>query len=64
MKILSDKTEIEERVYFYVVDFNQADENSFLLDNFGKMRVCDLKKEEFIKTFKHATENDLSDLNN
>lgn len=58
MKELSDGTQITARMYYYLLDFNEWNEWKYLRDNFGKKRLHDLNKTEFLMLFKYATESD------
>ena len=57
-KMLADKTEIPDRLYYYVLDFLDTDRR--ILDTFfNKKSLHELTHSEFIKLFEHATECDL-----
>ena len=58
MKELTDGAQVLSRVYYYLLDFNESDNWSFIRDNFGKTMLKDLAIDEFTKLFEYASESD------
>ncbi len=54
MKELADKTQVTDRSYYYLLDWNEGHRDYMYLA-FTKDRLCDLNKIEYMKLFKHAT---------
>ena len=54
MKILNDKTEVPDRIYYYLEHFAQ-DNRSHFTTLFSKDNVSELTSEEFRHLFKIAT---------
>lgn len=63
MKTLSDNTEIEDRLWYYLLDFNDSDEKK-TIQSLGKQLLKDLTKNEFYELFRIATESDLKGVDN
>ena len=54
MKILSDGTEVIDRTYYYLLDFNEANRWDYMTYEFGKLKLHDLTETEYWKLFKYA----------
>ena len=62
MKELADGTEIPDRGYHYLLDWNEKDGWRYIASEFGKQRLCDLTIVEYRKLFAYATKEDLGKL--
>jgi len=58
MKTLSDGTEVLDRTYYYLLDFNESTKRDFIQKTFNKNRLCDLTEYEYWELFYHATKSD------
>ena len=54
MKILADGTEVSERSYHYLLDWNEQDKKEF-----NKNRLCDLDRSECERLFNKATTSEM-----
>lgn len=63
MKTLADGTTVMARTYYYLLDFNDLDKWKTLFSEFGKKKLHDLTKSEYIRLFEIATKKDLENLN-
>jgi hypothetical protein len=55
MKILADKTEVPDRTYYYLLDWNEVNEREYI---FGKIRLADLNFSEYKQLFEYATKSE------
>lgn len=62
MKALADDKEVEDRIYYYLLDWNEKDDWQYIYDNFRKRRLCDLNIKEFYFLFGYAAQSDLQQL--
>jgi len=62
MKELIDDTQVPDRGYYYLLDWNEADRWETMLRLFDKKRLCDLELHEYIQLFEIATKKDLENL--
>jgi len=60
MKILADGIEVTSRSYYFLLDWNEANEHSFIMSTFGKSRLKDLTISEYKELFIHAMNTDLN----
>lgn len=60
MKTLSDGTEVASRTYYYLLDFNELDNWSFIRSEFGKHRLNELTIGEYCLLWQYAISKDLS----
>jgi hypothetical protein len=58
MKILKNEEEIPDRIYYYLLDWNDNDNKETLRSQFKKDSLHDLTKHEVGKLFEIATEID------
>jgi len=59
MKELADGTQVVARMYYYLLDFNDLTNWSFMRLELKKNALRELNKSEFMRLFKHATNFDL-----
>jgi len=59
MKTLSCGTNIKSSVYYFVLEFNNDDNKTTMLNLFGKDRLCDLNYDEFLVLYKIACKSQL-----
>jgi hypothetical protein len=59
MKELADGTQVVARMYYYLLDFNDLTNWSFMRLELKKNALRELNKSEFMRLFKHATISDL-----
>jgi hypothetical protein len=64
MKSLSDGYLVNDRTYYYLLDFNDSDGWQFMIREFGEMSLSKLKIAEYHKLLKHAFESDLKQVSN
>lgn len=55
MKTLNDGTEVTDRSYHYLLDWNEQNEWKFIIENFDKDRLRELNKVEYQILFNMAT---------
>ena len=55
MKELSDGTKVSARSYYFLLDWNDTDNKTFIADHFGKHRLMDLTIEEYSILWLNAT---------
>lgn len=55
MKILADDYEVTARSYYYLLDWNEQNEWRYISDNFGKEKLKELIREEYLELFQYAT---------
>lgn len=55
MKTLSDGTEISQRSYYFLLEWNEQDKKDFMVAKFNKHRLFDLNIKEYVALFLHAT---------
>ena len=60
MKTLLDGTEVTSRTYYYLLEFNEWDNWSFIRNEFGKSRLKELTAGEYCLLWQYATSKDLS----
>ena len=60
MKLLTDGIEVTSRSYYFLLDWNEANEYSFIMSTFGKSRLKDLTISEYKELFIHAMNTDLN----
>ena len=58
MKILSDGIEVPSRGYYYLLDWNEANQWEYMYNAFNKKRLCDLTIMEYRQLFCYATQMD------
>ncbi len=63
MKSLIDGTTVSSRIYYYLLDFNEATNWKFINENFNKQQLNKLTIQEFKQLFEHAMRSDLTLLN-
>ncbi len=63
MKSLIDGTAVSSRIYYYLLDFNDATDFEFIKVNFNKEKLNQLNIQEFKQLFEHAMRSDLTLLN-
>ena len=59
MKELADGTQVVARMYYYLLDFNDLTNWSYMRLELKKNALKELNKAEFMQLFKHATNVDL-----
>lgn len=62
MKELADGTKVSIRTYYYLLDWNEFDGKQFMVQNFGKQRLCDLNRVQYKRLFNKATTQDVNAL--
>jgi len=62
MKTLADSIEVPSRTYYYLLDWNEVNERKYMVENFNKIRLCDLTINEFKKLFEFATQQDIKNI--
>ena len=63
MKTLADNTTVSSRTYYYLLDFNDNDNWTYMQKHFNKTKLKDLTVKEYIQLFEHATTADKRSLN-
>lgn len=58
MKALSDNKEVEDRGYYYLLDWNERNSWQYIFATFNKHRLCDLNIKEYYQLFAYATQID------
>jgi hypothetical protein len=58
MKVLADGNQVTDRSYYFLLDWNEKDDWSFLAD-FGKQCVRDLTLEEYKILWVYATQKEI-----
>ena len=49
MKSLGDKTGVYDRMYYYLLDWNDQNEWEYITTNFNKTKLNELTQREFIE---------------
>lgn len=62
MRTLSDGTQVPERTYYYLLDWNDEDGKKFMTQEFGKQRLCDLDRVQYKRLLNKATISDINSL--
>lgn len=55
MKTLSDGSIVTAKSYYFLLDWNEINEKKFIIDNYNKIRLCDLDREEYMILWLNAT---------
>lgn len=55
MKELADGTQVPARMYYYLLDFNDATNFEYIRNVLRKKALRELSKDEFLQLFRHAT---------
>jgi len=63
MKKLSDGFEVSARSYYYLLDWNEVNEYQYIVTEFGKTRLKDLDRVEYIRLFYKATRSEMNSWN-
>lgn len=61
-KTLDDK-EVPDRVWYYLLDWNERDSWETIWSRFGLKRLCDCTKEQVMSLFCTASQNDITKMN-
>lgn len=56
--ILSDKSLVSARSFFYLLEWVSQYGNNYIIENFNKKMVKELTKEEYKQFFTHATQSE------
>lgn len=59
---LSDGTKVPARTYYYLLDWNDADNKVAISNMFGKQRLADLTINEYRLLWSYATQDDLANI--
>jgi len=59
-KELSDGVKVPDRMYYYLLEFNEKTNWSFIEKEFGKSTLKELTIKEFKKLFNHAFAKDIN----
>jgi hypothetical protein len=59
-KELSDGVKVPDRMYYYLLEFNEKTNWSFIEKEFGKSALKELTIKEFKKLFTHAFTKDIN----
>ena len=62
MKTLADGFKVSARSYYYLLDWNEANEWRYMADEFGKIRLMDLTRIEYRTLFSKATMSEMNEL--
>jgi len=62
MKTLIDDKEVSSRSYYYLLDWNDADNWVYMFENFDTYKLCELDLNQYKQLFEHATKQELSKL--
>lgn len=58
MKELADGSQVQERVYHYLLDWNESNHKDFMKNSLGHIRLADLNIKEFTLLFERAVKTD------
>lgn len=62
MKTLGDKTGVYDRMYYYLLDWNDQNEWEYITTNFNKTKLNELTQREFIELWEFATTQDKEEI--
>lgn len=62
MKSLGDKTGVYDRMYYYLLDWNDQNEWEYITTNFNKTKLNELTQREFIELWEFATTEDKEEI--
>ena len=62
MKTLINDSEVANRGYYFLLDWNEENKWNTMTLLFDKHRLCDLELHEYVELFGIATKNDLETL--
>lgn len=62
MKTLGDKTGVYDRMYYYLLDWNDQNEWEYITTNFNKTKLNELTQREFIELWEFATTEDKEEI--
>lgn len=62
MKKLADGKEVNSRSYYYLLEWNDADNFTYIWENFGKSKLSSLTLLEYRQLFAHAVKSELEKL--
>ena len=62
MKTLGDKTGVYDRMYYYLLDWNDQNEWEYIITNFNKTKLNELTQKEFIELWEFATTQDKEEI--
>ena len=62
MKSLGDKTGVYDRMYYYLLDWNDQNEWEYIITNFNKTKLNELTQKEFIELWEFATTQDKEEI--
>lgn len=62
MKTLYDKTEVPERTWYYLLDWNDRDGWKFMREEFDEIKLHKLNRVEYKRLLNHATLQDINSL--
>lgn len=62
MKSLGDKTGVYDRMYYYLLDWNDQNEWEYIITNFNKTKLNELTQREFIELWEFATTQDKEEI--
>ena len=62
MKILADGFTVSSKSYYFLLDWNDQNNKEFISEKFGKQRLCELDKEEYMILWLNATTNEYNQM--
>lgn len=62
MKKIIDGSEVTSRSYYYLLEWNDNDNSTYIYNNFNKVNLSTLTLDEYKKLFSYATQKDLKNL--
>jgi len=62
MKETLDYKTVPDRVYHYLLDWNETNKRKAIFEMFGLIRLCDLTKAQILELFKVATKHDIEEM--
>ncbi len=57
-----DDKEVPDRVYYYLLEWNERDEWETIWSRYGLRRLCDCTKEQVMSLFQTASESDYTEM--
>jgi hypothetical protein len=62
MKTLADGFTVSSKSYYFLLDWNDQNNKQFISEKFGKQRLCELDKEEYMILWLNATTNEYNQM--